>query len=439
MAVPSSPDSVERTLEERLAVPPAVLGVVRTLEDAGFETWTVGGAVRDGVLGHPGSDWDLATRARPRDVQRLFRRTVPVGIDHGTVGVLPRGGRLVEVTTFRRDVVPLGRRAVVEFADTIDEDLARRDFTINALAWHPLRLELRDPFDGLADLRGRRLRAVGDADQRFLEDHLRILRALRFAGRFRLTVDAETWDALVRRREATRDLSAERIREELLKIVGADPRPSRAFGLYRASGLLAALFPELDAAFASRGPGTWTHAVGLADRLSRRDPLLRLAPLLAPLHAWGGGESVVTFLTRLRFSNAETDRLVRLTRGAGALPAADVAGAARRRWLHRAGPEAAPLLAWSLAEARLAHDTDGTATRDAVARVCALRRELRARPVLTVGGLAVGGRDLIQRGLKPGPGFAPLLERLLEQVLDDPATNDRETLLRLVDTWTEGA
>src|SRR5690606_14370270 len=151
--------------------PQAVREITRRLEEAGYQTWAVGGAVRDAVLGLPAGDWDLATRARPHEVRRLFRRTVPIGIEHGTVGVLGRDGVLYEVTTFRRDVETFGRHAVVEFADTVEEDLARRDFTLNALAWHPLTAELKDPFGGLRDLEERRLRTVGRPEERFAEDY----------------------------------------------------------------------------------------------------------------------------------------------------------------------------------------------------------------------------------------------------------------------------
>ena len=125
-----------------------MLWITRKLEDAGFETWAVGGAVRDALLGLPLGDWDLATRAHPNQVRRLFRRTVPLGVEHGTVGVLSDEGVLYEVTTFRRDVETDGRHAVVPFADTVEEDLSRRDFTSNALSWHPLRKVMLDPFGG---------------------------------------------------------------------------------------------------------------------------------------------------------------------------------------------------------------------------------------------------------------------------------------------------
>ena len=230
----------------QLPVPEAVVEIARRLEEAGCETWAVGGAVRDALLGLPVGDWDLTTRARPEEVRRLFRRTVPIGIEHGTVGVFGRDGVLYEVTTFRRDIETFGRHAVVAFADTVDEDLSRRDFTCNALAWHPLTGELRDPYLGLQDLEERRLRTVGSPSERFAEDYLRVLRALRFAGHFELTIDPPTWDALVEATPRLIDLSAERVREELWKIFTKTRRASAALSLYAASGSLAVLYPELE-------------------------------------------------------------------------------------------------------------------------------------------------------------------------------------------------
>ena len=175
------------------SAPQAVQWIVRELDKAGHDTWAVGGAVRDMLLERPSDDWDLATSARPEQVRKVFRRTVPLGVDYGTVGVLSRNGTLYEVTTFRRDVETDGRHAVVSFADTIEEDLARRDFTINAVAWHPLRWDLVDPFGGVDDLQNCVLRTVGVPEERFREDYLRILRALRFAGLFNLEIERETW------------------------------------------------------------------------------------------------------------------------------------------------------------------------------------------------------------------------------------------------------
>src|SRR6476660_1377248 len=160
----------------KLDPPETVRGIAKRLEGAGFETWCVGGAVRDALLGHPHLDWDLATAARPEDVRSLFRRTVPVGIEFGTVGVLDEDSVMHEVTTFRKDVQTDGRHAVVEFGASLDADLARRDYTINAIAYSPSKDEVRDPYNGQQDLEGKLIRAVGDARERMREDRLRALR-----------------------------------------------------------------------------------------------------------------------------------------------------------------------------------------------------------------------------------------------------------------------
>ena len=172
------------TFPERLPIPTEVLDIARTLEGAGYETWCVGGAIRDNLLGVENHDFDLTTAAPPQEVQRLFPRTVPVGIEHGTVAVLDPRDKLHEVTSFRKDIRTDGRHAVVEFGVSLTDDLARRDFTINAIAYHPLKHEWRDPFTGDADLKKKLIRAVGDPNWRFREDYLRILRALRFSARF---------------------------------------------------------------------------------------------------------------------------------------------------------------------------------------------------------------------------------------------------------------
>jgi tRNA nucleotidyltransferase (CCA-adding enzyme) len=307
-----------------LAPPPEVVRIARRLEEAGFSTWAVGGAVRDALAGGVPGDWDLTTAARPRDVQRLFRRTVPVGISHGTVGVVGRDGRMYEVTTFRRDVETDGRHARVSFSDSVEEDLTRRDFTMNAVAWHPLTHEVRDPHGGLADLRAGVLRTVGRPTDRFGEDRLRVLRALRFAGRFGLRIDDAVSDAAREAAPHLPHLSAERVREELMKVMREVEPPSAALRLYEREGALAALYPELQACVGvPDGAGDlWTHLLAAADAVPRSRPLLRVAALLhdagsaaagaADDHAAAGAAVTRSVAARLRFSNADADRLTHL-------------------------------------------------------------------------------------------------------------------------------
>ena len=231
---------------ETLPIPEDVLEIARTLEGAGYETWCVGGALRDALLEHSHADYDLATAATPSQVQSLFRRTAPVGEKYGTVGVLDRRRVVHEVTTFRRDVATDGRHAVVSFGVSLDDDLARRDFTINALAYHPLRHEWRDPYSGEPDLRRRVVRAVGEPAQRFREDYLRILRAIRFAARFDFAIDPETWSAAVAGADGLPRLSAERVRDEWFKGLASARSVAALVRLWRESGAAARLIPELD-------------------------------------------------------------------------------------------------------------------------------------------------------------------------------------------------
>lgn len=435
-----------------LEVPGAVRWIVSRLEEEGYETWTVGGAVRDAVLDRPSGDWDLATRARPEEVRRIFRRTVPVGIDHGTVGVLARDGTMYEVTTFRRDVETFGRHAVVAFADTLAEDLERRDFTINALAWHPLREVLFDPHGGAEDLRRRLLRTVGEPAERFAEDYLRILRALRFAGRFGLEVAPETWRALKAGVPQLGALSPERVREELWKVLSGDRTPGRALELYRRSGALAALYPELARVAGSgvEGSPAWADTLAAVAAVPRHRTLLRLAVLLGnvgipeaapedpslPPEKGTAPDTVrlrgmvraAALLTRLRHSNAQVAEAAALVGAGPSLPPPDAAGANVRRWLARVGLHRVPdLVRWAAAEVR-AQDRGTNGGSRVVESWRRIRRELRTAPPLAVGDLALNGRDLIRMGLRPGPHFGRILEGLLERVLADPDANRREIL-----------
>ncbi len=440
----------------RLHTPGAVRWICRTLEEAGHEAWAVGGAVRDRLAGRSSGDWDLTTSARPQELRRLFRRTVPVGVEHGTVGILARDGTMYEVTTFRRDVETSGRHAVVAFADSLDEDLARRDFTINAIAWHPLREVLHDPWGGEADLREGRLRTVGAPAERFAEDYLRVLRALRFAGGFRLEIDPESWRALTAAVPGMTILSAERVREELDKVLESS-RPSASLGLYGASGALGFLFPELTPLLKRDGrrPGPWTLNLLSLDLLSARRSSLRWAALLAgigrPEGGFDGTEGGVdpfrrallrsaALLRRLRSSNARIEEVATLVARIDAAPSPDLAEPELRRVLSDVGRGALPSLLrlWG-ARARVLDRIHGedTRTRVHVRRARRLRGLARAQLPLAIEELAIGGRDLIRAGHSPGPHFGELLRHLLDRVIEEPELNERERLLEIAEGWME--
>jgi len=414
--------------------PPAeFLGITEALEEAGHQAWAVGGALRDalyarltGVEVWPRSDWDVATSARPPAVLELFRRTVELGVEHGTVGVLTPGGNVVEVTTFRRDVETDGRHAVVTYADSIDEDLSRRDFTVNAIAWRPSTGDVRDLFGGEDDLRDGVLRAVGHPADRFREDYLRVLRGLRFAGRFDLEIEPETREALEDAAGGLGGLSAERIREELSKVL-ADRTPSTALDLYAQCGVLRAWMPELEAL--ARDRTAWREHLETVDEVSWRRPLLRLARLLTPLAAEGdqGAGIADALLERLRFSNAERRRVTRLVRGflpfVGPLDSA----AGIRGWLSDVGDVWRDLFRMHIAGARAARD--GRRRDYVVASWRRVHEIVLEHPPLALGDLEIDGQDVLGLGVSAGPIVGLLLEELLEQVLEDPDRNDRETLL----------
>jgi tRNA nucleotidyltransferase (CCA-adding enzyme) len=387
------------SLPDRVPVPEEVLEIARVLEGAGHEAWCVGGALRDALLGDPHSDFDLATSARPEEVQRLFRRTAAIGVQHGTVGVIDRKRVMHEVTTFRRDVETDGRHAVVEYGASLDEDLARRDFTINAIAYHPLRAEWRDPHGGQRDLGARVIRAVGDPAARFREDYLRIRRAIRFAARFDFTIDPATWRAAREAAPGLGRLSAERVREEWFKGLRTARELETLVRLWHESGAAAVWLPELGAP-AAAPPATISPPP--------RDPVLLTALLTS---------DPAGLLRRLRGSNAETARAAALAAGPMEPAAGDETGV--RRWLALVGNAAADL-------AELSRLRSGDAP-PWLATVATIRAR---RDPVTRGDLAVTGRDLEELGLS-GKQIGETLAALLDRVLEDPSANTREALLAL--------
>ena len=444
--------------------------IAATLERAGFETWCVGGAVRDALLGLPHLDWDLATAATPTEVKRLFKRTIPVGEQFGTIGVLDRHGRMHEVTTFRHDVRTDGRHAVVEFGASLDEDLARRDFTINAIAFSPRNGALHDPFRGRDDLAHGVVRAVGVAGERMVEDRLRALRALRFAGRFGFRIEPVTWSAIVDSAPHLLRLSKERVKQELEKTMEQVQHPSAAMELWRASGALGELLPRL--------AGRPSSSLGSADFLARpddtRDPgrkrrrtLVRLATLFVGLPH----DAVRHDVRSLRFSNRDIEWLTQLAvaatvlgpmvrerllgagldmvRGAvreelSAAVREEVLGAVRGGGAGAVHGADAELRRWAAVtgRARLA-DT----LRVALAtlhkpsdRVIGARERARAlyrralivayRDPVEIADLAVDGEDLMRDGGVPrGPLLGEVLRRLRDEVLEDPSLNERTRLI----------
>lgn len=387
------------TFPPALEIPESILNIARVLVDAGHEAWCVGGSLRDTLLGHPQSDFDIATSATPDQVQRLFRRTVAVGIKYGTVGVLDRDRALHEVTTFRRDVATDGRHAVVEYGVSLEDDLARRDFTINAIAYHPLRHEWRDPFGGQRDIQERLIRAVGDPGQRFAEDYLRILRGLRFAARFDFSIAPPTWAAARAAAPGLAQLSAERVRDEWFKGLTTARAVTRFASLWIEVGAAQIWIPEL-----VNGPLSRGQIVEPPARV--RDPVLLTALLTSRPTA---------VLRRLRASNAEIDRAEAMETGPEEPSGQDDHSV--RRWLSAAGSAADDLAAlWALRRNREPPWLD------------AVQQIRRRGDPLTRSDLAISGSDLQGMGAS-GPEIGRILATLLDRVLQEPSLNTRERLL----------
>ena len=390
---------------------PGAAALLTRLHAAGHAAYAVGGCVRDSLLGQTPHDWDLCTSATPEQVLELFGEAhcIPTGLQHGTVTV-KHGGELYEITTFRTEgAYSDGRHPDhVAFVPDVKEDLARRDFTINAMAYNAEE-GLIDPFGGQNDLAAGIVRAVGEPQRRFEEDALRILRLYRFAARFRFAIDPATGQAA---RALCRHLdcvSEERIAEALSRLLAA-PAP----GAYREAEVLAVIFPELDAA-------ELPESRRILDALEpgMEHVPVRLAALLCPLGEAGARAA----LRRLKCSNALTGTVATLVREAAAeMPGAALTLTARR----------------FLSRYDLATITDLTALCSArhpeQAEAFAALQQEAARLVETnaccrINQLAVNGRDLMDAGVRPGPGLRRVLDTLLEQVLTGQLPNEKAALL----------
>jgi len=383
-------------------------------------------------LGEAHLDWDLATAATPSQVRKLFRRTIPVGIEFGTIGVLDRDHRMHEVTTFRRDVKTDGRHAVVEFGASLDEDLARRDFTINAIAYDPIDHRVHDPFGGQLDLTRRVVRAVGEAEARMREDRLRALRAIRFAARFGFDIEQDTWHAIVGSAPFLTRLSPERVKQELEKTMEQVRTPSTAFARWRDAGAFAAVVPTL-----GQVSDETLRAVDALPRPGLPGRPLRKTLRLAALFSEADGKQTERALRDLRFSNQEIANVSALvdrwTRYGPNLTAVLSGGAL---------PDDAELrrLAAGVGRLRVAAFVRLSAARWSAAGAVppSLVRRLHRRMItmafrepIELADLAVDGDDLRSAGIATGPALGRILHALLQVVIEDPAVNTREGLLEI--------
>jgi tRNA nucleotidyltransferase (CCA-adding enzyme) len=409
----------------KISIPDDVRDLCERLAERGFRSWVVGGCVRDLLRGEPVSDWDLATDATPEQVRTVFRRTIPTGIAHGTVTVLHRGGSY-EVTTLRGEgAYSDGRRPdSVHFVGDIEEDLARRDFTVNAIAFDPRAGAIVDPWGGVADLEGRVLRAVRDPRERFAEDGLRVLRAARFVATLELDLDPATEAAIPGSLETFRKVSPERVHAEWSKLLGKARAPSRAFAVMRRTGMLAITAP----AIAALDDAAFGRAMVRLDAAPRA-LAIGIAALLG--EAPGDHEPL---LRALKLSNDDREIALHLLRTADVTGHEGWSDAEVRRFARRATRahlESVLALAAADAIARgRAGDTDRLAER--------VRAEVGAGVPLVPGDLTIDGKDVMQAsGRAPGKHVGQILAALLDRAIEDPSINERERLLALVPELAE--
>lgn len=448
MAAPVDADARLRAI-----VPAAVEELLDGIHAAGHAGYLVGGSLRDALLGREPADWDLATDALPERLVALFHGAVYEN-RFGTVAIR-RGDLVLEVTTFRteHEYADFRRPHRVEFGTDVGADLARRDFTVNAIAWGREPVDagpnrLVDPFDGRGDLEQRVLRAVGDPDARFREDALRMVRAVRLAAALGFEIEPDTLAAIRANAPLVAHLSGERIGAELEKLL-ATPRPSVGLRLAQETGLLAVIAPELAA---QRGipqnkiPGEdlWDHTLRTVDAAPMSRPVVRLAALVHDIgkpatlsdghfhhHDVVGARLAADWLRRLRLPKAAVDDVAHLVRHHMFWADPTYTDAAVRRFLKRVGARHLD----NLFALRRADDIGSGAEPDDPAQAefrARLDAELAAEAALDRYALVIDGDDLIRElGLGPGPLLGRILDALVDRVITDPALNERATLMLL--------
>jgi len=440
-----------------------ILSVVQRFQKSGFECYLVGGSVRDLILGHEIYDYDFATNAKPTDVMKMFSKVIPTGIKHGTVSVL-KNGKTFEITTYRADGKYIdGRRPEsVSFSNSLEEDVMRRDFTINGLACDVENGEIIDYVGGLADLEKKIIKTIGEPAARFSEDGLRTYRACRFAAKLNFEIEKETFDAISEALNIAKLVSVERIRDELNKLLEAE-KPSIGIEYFRKSGLLKQFLPELDQCYDVDQNkyhlyDVYYHSVYSCDAAIREDPLIRLAALLHDVgkvparrpgadgdstfynHEVIGARMAKKIMKRLKYSNDEIARVNNLIINHMFHYTNDWTDGAVRRFMRKVGVENLNDLLYL----RLA-DRKGNGSRDGLpAPIKKLQmridRAIEEENAITVRDLNIDGRIIMEEfDLKPGPIIGRILNELLEEILDDPEKNNLETLLPMAREIVENA
>ena len=431
----------------RINIPERANLIVKTLQDAGYEAYVVGGCVRDEILGRKPDDWDITTSALPEQVKALFRRTVDTGLKHGTVTVM-QGDEGFEVTTYRIDgEYEDGRHPKnVEFTRNLSEDLRRRDFTINAMAYND-REGLVDLFNGLGDIEKKVIRCVGDPEERFGEDALRMLRAVRFSAQLGYTIDESTEKAISKLSGNLEKISAERIHTELIKLLVSD-NPMMLKKAYE-TGMTKVFLPEFDKAMETDQKhihhcySVGEHILHSIDAVEPT-PVLRLAMLLHDIgkpetlsvdedgtthfrgHPAVSMEMAKKILRRLKLDNDTIDKVSVLVRYHDYGNGKEADEKIVRKALSKIGAELFPaFLEVRRADVYAQSDYMKQEKLDNIAAWDKMYKQvLEKEECFCLKDMKITGRELKELGVKPGPLMGEILSRLLEEVIDDPSKND---------------
>lgn len=438
----------------RIQLPEKVNQIIHTLQQHGYEAYAVGGCVRDSILGRVPDDWDITTSATPLETKALFQRTFDTGIEHGTITVL-LDKEAFEVTTYRVDGKYEDSRhpSEVTFTRSLKEDLLRRDFTINAMAYNDSE-GLVDIFGGMEDLEKKTIRCVGNAMARFGEDALRILRAVRFAAQLGFEIEADTQRGITELAPTLANISAERIQVELIKML-TSPNPGMLKTAYEL-GITNVILPEFDAMMetAQENPHhkytVGEHTLKAIEAI-RADKVVRLAMLFHDIakpimktidengvahfkmHDSKGAEMTKQILRRLKFDNDTMNKVVRLVQYHDYRMPAEPKNV--RRAMNKIGEDLFPYylevrMADTLAQSEYLQEEKIQNIRDV--RTC-YEEILEKQECVSLKTLAVTGSDLIASGMKPGKEIGAVLNKLLEYVIEHPEANEKETLLKSKD------
>lgn len=445
-----------------IKLPKHVKYIIETLEQNGYEAYAVGGCVRDSILGREPNDWDITTSADPYEVKKLFSHTIDTGLQHGTVTImLEHVG--YEVTTYRIDGDYEDSRhpKEVTFTKSLEEDLKRRDFTVNAMAYND-RDGLIDLFHGMDDIQKKVIRCVGNAEERFTEDALRIMRAVRFSAQFGYEIELETKKAIVKLAPNLKNISAERIREELIKLLVSE-HPEYIRIAYE-TGITAQILPELDVCMETK-QNTPHHMYTVGEHIIHSltnvpgDKVLRLAMLMHDIgkpycittdeagrdhfkgHAEKSAEMAAVIMHRLKFDNDTLNRVKRLAKyhdwAISLSP--PIKKATVRSMISRIGEDLFPDL-FTIGDADLLAQSDYfKAEKEEKQQLLKemYREIIEQGDCLSIKNLAVSGNDLIGHGMKPGKELGQVLQKMLEDVLKHPSSNNKEYLLNHLNKYVE--